>query len=93
MDHDSHYEQLRRDYERRLDDDYRNWQRHRAGLDSKPGTPGTWSAAKPAKPEGALESFGRAVGSVVTVPASPEGAGGLGDDPSAVGGVHSRQTR
>lgn len=91
MNEDSHYEQLRRDYERQLDDDYRNWQQHRAGSGLRRDTPGD-AAAEHEKPEGALESFGRAIGSVVTVPASPEAAEGLGSDPSAVGGVHSRQT-
>lgn len=91
MNDDSHYRQLRSDYERQLDDDYRNWQRHRAGSGLRHDAHGD-SAAEPQKPEGALECFGRAIGSVVTAPASPEGAEGLGSDPSAVGGVYSRQT-
>ncbi|MBA3596354.1 MAG: hypothetical protein H0W40_03120 [Methylibium sp.] len=91
MNDDKHYEQLRRDYERQLDDDYRSWQSHRTGSNPARNPPGG-PAAKQKKPESAVESFGRAIGSVVTVPASPEGAAGLGDDPSAVGGVHSRQT-
>lgn len=91
MNDDSHYEQLRRDYERQLDDDYRSWQRHRADSGLRRGTP-VDSPAEAGQPEGPLESFGRAIGSVVTVPASPEAAEGLGSDSSAVGGVHSRQT-
>ncbi|MBA2721789.1 MAG: hypothetical protein H0W48_06545 [Methylibium sp.] len=91
MNDDKHYQQLRRDYERQLDDDYQSWQSQRVGSGPERPPPGG-SAEKSKKPESAVESFGRAIGSVVTVPASPQGAAGLGDDPSAVGGVHSRQT-
>lgn len=91
MNDDSHYENLRRDYERQLDDDYRSWQQHRDGSGFRRNTPHN-SAAEPQAPESAVQSFGRAIGSVVTVPASPEAAEGLGSDPSAVGGVHSRQS-
>ena len=91
MNDDRHYEQLRRDYERQLDDDYRNWAQHRAASRVRQDAPGD-SAAKLQKPEGPLESLGRAIGSVVTVPASLDDAEGLGSHPSAVGGAHSRQT-
>jgi hypothetical protein len=85
---DDHYEQLRREYERRLDDDYRAWQRQRAGGPQQ-------RSANPSPPagqgEGALASLGRAIGSVVTVPASPQGASALGTDARHVSGVQSRQ--
>jgi hypothetical protein len=85
---DDHYERLRREYERQLDDDYRSWQRHRAG---GPQQRSTDPSAPSGQPEGALASLGRAIGSVVTVPASPQGASALGTDPRHVSGVQARQ--
>lgn len=85
MNDDLYYQQLRQAYERELDEDYRAWREHagrRYDRDREAG----------AKPESAAASLGRAISSVVTVPASPEGASALGTSPRHVGGVYSRQT-
>lgn len=87
MNDDHYYEQLRREYERELDEDYRAW-RERAG----PGPAPRGDAASGQGNDSPAQSLGRAISSVVTVPASPEGASALGTSPHDVGGVYSRQT-
>lgn len=87
MNDDHYYEQLRREYERELDEDYRAWRAH-AG--PRPAPRG--DAASSQANDSPAQSLGRAISSVVTVPASPEGASALGTSPRHVGGVYSRQT-
>lgn len=60
-----HYQQLRREHERQLDEDYQAWRRHRFGDEFN-----HWrrSRQEPAAPrdDGPLQSLGRAVSETVT---------------------------
>jgi hypothetical protein len=68
---DPHYEQLRREHERQLDEDYQAWRRHRFSSDFQ-----TWRDARrePVAPsrEGPLHSLGRAIGETVTGTQPPD---------------------
>jgi hypothetical protein len=65
-DDDLHYRRYREEHAKRLDDDYAEWRRRR---DAQKAPPQQRAEAHDAGP---LESLGRAVGEVVTGPASTE---------------------
>lgn len=69
-DDDHHYRRYREEHAKRLDDDYAAWRRRRDA--ERQGPPA--QAAGEARDAGPLESLGKAIGEVVTGPASTEDA-------------------
>lgn len=70
-EHHPHYQQLRREHERQLDDDYAAWRRERFSGDFERWRQGRQESIAQ-RDEGPLESLGRAISDTVTGSRDPD---------------------